>query len=817
MEHEHPDASRRETTPGVDEGTPKAADKMDLLAILGTDRAGIAGALKVAGIAYAAVWLYAFVSTLLLLQLDNNEFPGKALFFAPAQLVSMAFFGDLSYGVVGDGASVTLRVGFVPFALTVVAMACIWWLTKRQERRRPTGSLREVVSLSVLTGAAFGVLTCLLALVLQFSLSVEGESLSLDAASIGTFVGSLLLTSFAAIVVRGGGSPEVSQRLPILVRTYGRALALHIILFAALTMIGALVYGVVKGGAEVLLVAPVLAGNVVLYALTLGHLGSLEITGEAQFVAEYIGNSTDGSSVSYWLFSADVPGVLVVLLVCAVVSAMLAGTALYVSDRTRQLLPTDWAWAIGAFAVAGLVLTVVARSTMSGAGTAEALGMSGSAGASGSAGPALWTFMLFGAWGLVLEASRRFVGPSIAPFLPAPVLRSLIGKTRPAPSHRPVSEHLDVAAGDPSAANAEPRPASAINDLTATLPRLAVAREMSPEARKRMRRLLVVGGVVAVLGIVVLVGKSVVGSMLFSPDKPVDAVMKAIVKGDGAAVASSLKSAGIGNTILLTNGAYGKAEDRITSYDIRKTEFTDGGKESQVTVDVTQGNKSTENLFTLERTGSKLVMFDEWTIVGAPVTTITVDVQGADRIQVNGQDTKVSTEDGLTVLPGSYVIDGKTGSAFFDREPVRVTVDTNGDESTGEMNENGVISLPAKPNAAFEKEAFRMANALLDTCVASTDLELENDDCPLDDVYGYEINGLVRHLEKRPKYTIESFDGEAPYYLATQTEGQAYSTYTEDGEKVDSRDGSFGESDAVSVSGEITIDGDAMAIEWSNY
>ena len=49
-------------------------------------------------------------------------------------------------------------------------------------------------------------------------------------------------------------------------------------------MIGALVYGVVKGGAEVLLIAPVLVGNVVLYALTLGHLGSFEMTGEAQFV-----------------------------------------------------------------------------------------------------------------------------------------------------------------------------------------------------------------------------------------------------------------------------------------------------------------------------------------------------------------------------------------------------------------------------------------------------------------------------------------------------------------------------------------------------
>lgn len=266
------------------------------------------------------------------------------------------------------------------------------------------------------------------------------------------------------------------------------------------------------------------------------------------------------------------------------------------------------------------------------------------------------------------------------------------------------------------------------------------------------------GGVVLIAAVVTV---NVVNQSVFGPDKPVEAYLDALVAGDAEASRRLLgRTTRDGQDVLLADAVYGAAGHRIAGYDILDISVNDDS--ATVVARLTQDMSTSTLEFTLTRTGSTGMFFDEWRLDGPePVADVTMlipeDLQG---VTVNGADVALPPGDAsayaglrsvvLPALPGEYVVSPPAPSKYLSYgAPQKITV-------TADRAAPGGVLFKAAATPAVTADAAAEVTAALDRCIAST--EPAPSGCPNRSfLFGdpEDIRSPRWTLVKEPTFTLE--------------------------------------------------------------
>lgn len=603
-------------------------------------------ALTTVGLTLAVVFGVALGSAILLMTslelLGQHNVPTSFGLFVVAMGFSLGggLQATISPQLLGSDAYVSANVGLTALPLgTLLAIAVgVYLLARRRapvdESAAPLGAmaLRAAVEAAVAALSA-----CLLTALGSYDPAGTGEAVVRASAA-----SSLLMTwviVFAALMLARAGvqlTSRVPARLRQVLRELG-ALATIIGVVLGVVSIVVAVFAAFKndaGGAIPLL--PVLVGNLIVYALTLGTLGGIAGSFSAPFLQEFgVGDVPYPSgSASSW----DIMGSWSILLYIAVLVVVVAGAA-RVGVRRPRLAAADpartWQLPVAALAAGLIVLHLLAPVRVSG----RLLGQQATA----SVGPAWWSSLTLALFALIVSALAEVLptwlyanansflrlcagAPAVGYWVtgqaqPAPK-QSFGASTAvpPAPAFTPApapapDEYVAPYAAQPHAtsapttAPAAPAPPAAYapsapaasaasapaamsaNAAGTPAPPLPAPQPMHPAARRRLKR--VVGAVVACL---VLVGAGAIAVHVVNarrgPEQAVEAYLALLADGRADA-ATAMVDPGVPNNqrLLLTDEVLGAATSRIEVVDVAAPSDTDAytsaGTRDSVTVTAT--------------------------------------------------------------------------------------------------------------------------------------------------------------------------------------------------------------------------------------
>lgn len=329
----------------------------------------------------------------------------------------------------------------------------------------------------------------------------------------------------------------------------------------------------------------------------------------------------------------------------------------------------------------------------------------------------------------------------------------------------------------PTNAYAQPAGATA---PTETYPAWGAQPPVEPPKKKRKAWPWIAASVVLLLLIVGGVVGLNLGNAAHAPELQVQAYLDALKKGDAEA-ALTLSGTKVEKTdLLLTDEAYGNAEDKITRYTIADSSVE--GDTATVTASITQGGEKYDQEFSLTKAGKDAVIFDKWALEAPTIGVMSVGVVAPEDavVEVSGIDASSARSEGaveLRALPGTYAVALGGDAVFYDAEPTSASVVGFGGEAA--EAEPLVIALTDEGTQA----ATDAVDAWLDDCIASTDLTPSG--CPFSatNSQNYEISNLVWTVTK-PTFTIGEFS-DGTWAIVTETPGSAKAT-------ADARDPSTG-------------------------
>lgn len=754
----------------------------DIWTTLDVTPTGLVSALRVGAMAYAVAWVAGLATTLLAIGVAQLEDAGADVSYwwlltAPGQIVAMAFRSPavLSASSGGDDYAFTGTFATTAPILTILAIAlvAVFRLSRRDESASPTTSTTGAVSLAAATAVSFVAIGWLLAFVLKVSYSEGGDGTSIGAGRIELVLFGLLGVTVTALLGRRAWSTWPSAAsIPLAARGAWRGVLTHLVVFSALTIPAAVIWLVIEGDASLLIAVPAAAGNVVVYALTLGHLGALRFAGAGEFLGE-----SEGDSDHLWLFSDGVDAIFWLLLAFAVVATLAASVVLHERGKAAPRTTSHWVWAAVVYGLVGGALTFL--------GTAST-GVGSSFGASGSAsfGPAIWFVLVLAAWGALAELLARTVAPALAGALPPAWVERAVGKpaeiaVAPAPT------------GTAATAQASTGPA--------VVPPTAPAAPLDP----RTRKILVGIAGLAVLAVVAVVGVSVANGFFFGPEKQVKEYFAALEAGDGEkALDLARLDFSDDERALLTADVIG--EGGITDVEIGDVETR--GDLAEVTVDYQLDGADQSQDVTLRKSGSRFVVFDEWELVDPELGSVSLTAPGATGLTVNGEQVDVSgLDDGVTlpVFPGRYDIEPVGDSDLIVYEPQDASIGTD-DE---------YLDFEAAPSDALVTEVTTQASAYLDECISRR--EADPDGCP-NETYGFDLEDVKWTLSDPPTYAVES-DFSGGWRFTTSVQGSATVTAKEpsfiDGEPAED----YKDTVPIDLSGTVSIDGGTVTIKVDDY
>ena len=762
-------------------------------------------------VVYAAAWLLALVFTLLVFVASADAGLDWGLAFqAPAQIVGLAVAGTLTVGATVMGISASVSVLWLPLLVTAFLIAATAFVARRDERSAPSPTRGIRWMLSGLSGVVLALLVVVIAAVtpLTYALGdgtdtgfgVLTGSGTASSASFTAFLGALVLGTLASYLARARVARRAAGITPAVVapaatsvfaavRSTLPVVGLHFGILATLITVALLVWSVVNGGVNALLTAFFWLPTAVVDSLGLVNLVPVTLGGSLAALS-----GLTGSPANLWMPTELPAWATVLILVMNLLLILVTGTVLRLR-RAQLRLPaaTSWVTTVVAFAVAGIVISIVGaiagwtRIDMAGAeGLDGLLGGAGSllenaGAASGTIGLAAWTFIVFAALGALVEVVAVFAAPTLVQLLPAAALArsakftGLVGVPFAVPGTYVLPEATTVpAAGDVPAADGVP----VAGDAPVTTAEPVVAGEpvivpMTPEKKRRVRIVLaaVAGAVVVVLGVSIAV--SIVNQMVYSPENQVESYLDAIVDGDAsAALAIGDVNASAEERVLLTDKVLKATEGRITGYTI--TDVTISGDTAMVTADVDQDGVKEEAAYQLTKSGKTALFFDNWTLEPVWLPTLSISVSpGIEQIDVNGTALELTAEvqesGYLEVLAfaGDYVIGSAGDDEWLAAEPQTVQV--------GIATSSGGAQLSLEPTAKFTESIDKQVADYLAGCVAQKSLYADN--CPIY-VFDYGTITDVAWTIDEPAVTSMGSSYGGDWYLSTDDRGSATVTYT---------------------------------------
>ena len=405
-----------------------------------------------AAASYAAVYLFSLAAVLLSLAgiaaSQGNPVPalGGAIAAeqAPdawsqlgqltAQLVAMAHFGSAGTAVAGVVPFLGSVRGeghlyAVPLAVLLVSAAGIYLAGRVAELRFPSAGRPQLLLQSAVSGAVFALLVngAAAAAAVRFPATGGFSVDPISAAGGWSLVVAFLLAaglsglSRNAIYARrapfaGASLLHGKLNLPLAVA------AVHTAVFSVIAVPAAWITAAVSGGWAALLSGPLLMGNAAGYGLVAGHLGGLHMLSETTAIFGAQQNANEDQII--YGFDADVAGTdpaaaawaaLALALVCTVISGLcvLLRRGRVSNGDLRQWVPVP-----AGFFLLGLLLLplLTVRADFDAPGLASGQYV---------LAPAWWSPAVFLGWGLLVEASARFLAPYLVPVVPARLQRLL--------------------------------------------------------------------------------------------------------------------------------------------------------------------------------------------------------------------------------------------------------------------------------------------------------------------------------------------------------------------------------------------------------
>ncbi|GAA1343125.1 hypothetical protein [Arthrobacter roseus] len=737
--------------------------------------------------------------------IDPAEIAGGFLFIIgiPFQLTGMAFMGAFGAELGTNFFGAPLELGgmlwVLPLFLTGLAVAALWWLGRRTERKQPTTPAQAWI-LSGTTGLALALIAMLLGLVFTIRSGDAEMAVSINSVSVSLFFGALAIGTLASRAGRAAARGFVLARKYPSVMSALKVFGLHFLAYTVVAGVIVFIAAIVKGGALAAFSAPLWLPTAATWVYGVGHFTTL-------------GASTSAASDSMNVF--DLPWWATLLLVLFTLALAVLASVVWAlvrnNDPAALRRGTSWVVLPTVFLIGGLTMSVASAAVFDVSGGIFAL--------SGTMALAPWTFLIMGLWGGAIEASSRFVAPVLIPLVPARVWAWLTHQVSQ-PTTVP-GTHIAGAGGPAAAAVAsDGAPSSAPTGDGAG--QVTEPQPMSAQAKKRLRMGAIIAGAVVVLSVGATVAYNVVSTNVFGPQAQVEKYLDSLRDGDAATAVDILDpNVTSEERVLLTNQIFSAAENRISGYEIRDVETTDDG--AVITADLTQDSKTTPITFVLEKGDRTAVVFNEWRVVSGGTWLLPIQLpEGANAIKVNGVDVELPSMEGqqapgaiLPVLPGSYVITPPEGTKYVtlgEAKTVNVAVDPASNDLMGAQFE---ISL----TDAVQKDAVAQAKAYLEKCLASKEAEPES--CP-NNMYtsgdAEDYRNISWSVETEPTYEVsDGYQGESVRLSAS--DGEATVTYERNTEWDDDEPAVWEkneDSQGLYFSGEVLIEKDKLSVTFTD-
>lgn len=346
----------------------------------------------------------------------------------------------------------------------------------------------------------------------------------------------------------------------------------------------------------------------------------------------------------------------------------------------------------------------------------------------------------------------------------------------PAPTATPVSQAVPQPVAPTSMPNtttgntatgAVPLPQSPAGAASMPVAAPGAGQPLDPKTKKTILISGIVIGALIVLGIVY----GVLNSTVFSAKSVAQSYLTAIADGKYGK-ANGIADPQVGKDQLkLLSDAVAKADNAtIANPHIDSVKTVEGVAKVNVTYSL--NGKNVNDSLTINKDGSKFLLFPNWKISSPLLKTITVSVPNAvESLSVNGVDVTAKNAEKsdsgtwtLRVYPGSYKVSiGKSGYVTSGITMVRTNADSD------------AADLKIMPTAKLKEDLSKAVNAKLDECAKSTDYAPEG--CPFGfDLYDEDYyRNFAWSISVYPKLSDIDLD----YGTFSTRQGKAKCTYEE--------------------------------------
>jgi hypothetical protein len=330
--------------------------------------------------------------------------------------------------------------------------------------------------------------------------------------------------------------------------------------------------------------------------------------------------------------------------------------------------------------------------------------------------------------------------------------------------------------------------------MTSDAPNPLPVRGLSPSAKLGIAA-AVAAGVVGMAFVAVLV----VGHLFFTPEKQVEKYAEALENGDADSLLALAKGAySPEESALLTGGVLDGMTNRISDIEVHSIATYDDS--ASVAVTYSQGASASFLTIELEKSGSRLGVLDEWTIVDPDLPTLEVLAKGAASLEVNGQVVDLAGRDEveLPVFPGGYEVTPRSGSRFLTYETEWADVGVH----------SGVLGFDARATDGLRTEVARLGDAYLAGCLARNEAEPEG--CPIR-TFREGLEDVTWRLERSPTYMVDpGLDGG---WRFSARAGSANVTGQEPGPGAGEPSEDYSDTAIIDFEGTVQVDGDTVVID----
>lgn len=351
----------------------------------------------------------------------------------------------------------------------------------------------------------------------------------------------------------------------------------------------------------------------------------------------------------------------------------------------------------------------------------------------------------------------------------------------PAPTATPVSQAVPQpvaptsmpntttgnTATDNTATGAVPLPQSPAGAASMPVVAPGAGQPLDPKTKKTILISGIVIGALIVLGIVY----GVLNSTVFSAKSVAQSYLTAIADGKYDKANDIADPQVDKDQLKLLSDTVAKADNAtIANPHIDSVKTVEGVAKVNVTYSL--NGKNVNDSLTINKDGSKFLLFPNWKISSPLLKTITVSVPNAvESLSVNGVDVTAKNAEKsdsstwtLRVYPGSYKVSiGKSGYVTSGITMVRTNADSD------------AADLKIMPTAKLKEDLSKAVNAKLDECAKSTDYAPEG--CPFGfDLYDEDYyRNFAWSISVYPKLSDIDLD----YGTFSTRQGKAKCTYEE--------------------------------------